>query len=223
MKKKHAFFHTLVISSVSVMDGCGISHGTNPGTDTGPLPDGNQTSDAWARSAAVFDAGPVLDVILPDAGSDSFVADDAGSDVFQADDAGSDVFQADDAGPDVFAADASTAHRFCAPGWPPTKGVRVCQIIDEEGAAVLRCVYTWGEEMEVDWQNASVCNAVILDEDERWFGDGDRDAEMPREFIGCTPIETDACRLVDEGGRQLLVCTDATCELSEELVGGTSR
>lgn len=213
MKKKHAFFHTLVISSVSVIEGCGLSHGgTHAGPDSGPLPDVNpvDTRDAQARrDAAVFDAGPMLDVMVVDAGPN-----DAGRENPDA--------NIPDAGPDVFATDASVAHRFCAPGWPPTKGIRVCQIFDEEGVAVLRCAYTFGEDMEPDWERSNVCNAGILGEDDdRWFID--MDGGVPAEYVGCSPVETDSCRLADEGGRQLLVCADATCELTEGFIDGIGR
>ncbi|MFT5358333.1 MAG: hypothetical protein ACI9KE_005571 [Polyangiales bacterium] len=211
--KKHPFFHTLIISSVGIMDGCVSSHGgPGAGPDAGSLPDVIPREDARDAQTSVdtrpaFDGGPVLDVMVPDAGAED-------------PDTGREDANMPDAGPDVFAADANTEHRLCEPGWPPTKGIRVCQIIDEEGVAVLRCAYTRGEDMEVDWEPSNRCNAAILGDDELWFGDGDE--EVPAEYVACTNVESDACRLVDEGGPLLLVCADATCELTEGLVEGTT-
>lgn len=212
LMKKHPFFHTLIISSVGVMDGCVASHGeTNPGPDGGALPDVipvEDTSDAQASvDGSVFDGGPVLDVMVFDAGPWN---PDVGEDA-----------NISDTGPDVFAVDASTDYRLCEPGWPPTKGVRVCQITDEDGVAILRCAYTFGEDMEVDWEASDSCDAAILDGDEVWIGDGNE--EMPAEYVACTRVETDTCRLVHEEGQQLLVCADATCEVTEGLLEGISR
>lgn len=204
--KKHRFFHTLVLSSVSIMDGCALSHGNAPLGDAGPSPDA-PSEDAPQRADArpSFDAGPVLDVAEPD----TMAAADAG-----VSDAG-----VMDTGPDVFAVDAGTEHRFCAPGWPPTKGIRVCQVIDEDGVAVLRCAYTFGEDMEPTWEHSDRCNAIIVPREEAWIGNVED--EVPREYVACTAAE-EACRMVNEGGRRVLVCAEASCELGEDLLEGTT-
>ena len=204
---RHKLFHTIVLSGLNLgLEGCAQSHGRQTDPPDGGMPDSPSSDalpDMQSMDALPHDGGPAIDIFVHDA-----PVPDAGNDAM-------------DSGPDVFPVDVQGDERFCEPGWPPTKGIRVCQVVDEEGIAVLRCTYRWGEDMEPDFSSATQCDVAIANPEEAWVPPDREGLDVER--IVCT-IETPErqCRIERSSGQERIVCPDASCILTDELRSGVT-
>ena len=187
--KRHRLFHTLVATGVVGSEGCAMSHDhtPTPPIEDVPSPDAFTMMDAGPDFGPPIDGSTLLDTRQSDAGPTE--VDSGPREV--------------DAGPNQRA--------FCEPGWPPTKGLRVCQVYDEDGEAMLRCAYTFGDDMMPDWDEAQACKLGI---GEHWDGTSEH-------AVACTFDESPPCVLLEDEGASVLRCENETgpteCELGDEF------
>ncbi|MEM7608759.1 MAG: hypothetical protein AAF411_25680 [Myxococcota bacterium] len=120
---RHPLFHTLVVSSLSLVEGCAEST-LRPVDPARP----DAGADVSSHDGALSDAAPSLDAVPSlDAGTP---LDEALPSPLRPPDAAS-----------AFDAFVRGTPDACEAGWPPTKGLRLCQLVDDSGMAILRCVY----------------------------------------------------------------------------------